>query len=64
MTVGVPQDCPDYPQCEADRLVREEKKWQAERMRRSAKPVAVCTCSGSSFGMDVDRCPVHGEGCA
>ncbi len=23
-----------------------------------------CTCSLSSFGMDVDRCPVHGEGCA
>ncbi len=25
---------------------------------------AVCTCRNSSFGMDIDRCPVHGEGCA
>lgn len=27
-----------------------------------SKPV--CTCKNSSFGMDVDRCPVHGEGSA
>jgi hypothetical protein len=28
------------------------------------KPQPVCTCADSPFGMDIDRCPVHGIGCA
>jgi len=27
------------------------------------KTKPVCPCKGSPFGMDVDRCPIHGIGC-
>jgi|KBSMisStaDraftv2_1062788.scaffolds.fasta_scaffold52961_9 hypothetical protein len=33
------------------------------RGQPEAKPVCPY-CKNSPFGMDVDRCPVHGEGCA
>jgi hypothetical protein len=47
-----------YTQADADELVAQHAAQEAAR----AKPE--CTCKGSPFGMDVDRCPVHGEGCA
>jgi hypothetical protein len=43
----------------ADDVARMER----EQMRADAIK-AGCTCWNSSFGMDVDRCPVHGQGCA
>jgi hypothetical protein len=45
---------------DVDRMERERRQMAMGRARSKR----VCTCSGSSFGMDVDRCPVHGEGCA
>jgi len=47
----------------ADDVAREERERRQMAMGR-ARSKRICTCSGSSFGMDVDRCPVHGEGCA
>ena len=37
---------------------------RAAAVKRAADIAKLCTCKGSSFGMDVDRCPVHGVGCA
>jgi hypothetical protein len=59
----MPQDCPDYPQAEADRLALEGDRWLAEKARKASKPVAVCTCRNSVFDLDINRCPVHGIGC-
>lgn len=46
--------------CRPDDVAREER----ERLRTNSRRPAGCTCWNSDFGMDVDRCPVHGKGCA
>jgi zona occludens toxin (predicted ATPase) len=51
-----------YTQSDADELVAQHDAQEAAKRRNAAIPE--CTCKGSPFGMDVDRCPVHGEGCA
>ncbi len=48
--------------CQVDRLL--EIRLLADAALVLGKPEPVCSCRNSSFGMDVDRCPVHGEGCA
>jgi len=63
---------PDALQTEADRrfpLSGSHKdafikgaQWLLTRQQVIRTPS--CTCWDSSFGMDADRCPVHGEGCA
>lgn len=53
---GYVQGSPSYREDDARREI--------EEMLRSRENRRVCTCKGSPFGMDVDRCPVHGEGCA
>jgi hypothetical protein len=63
---------PDALQAEADRrfpLSGSHKdafikgaQWLLTRQQVASSPG--CTCWNSSFGMDVDRCTVHGEGCA
>jgi hypothetical protein len=45
--------------CGVDRLL--EIRQIADEALERAKPV--CTCRNSDFGMDVDRCPVHGKDC-
>jgi hypothetical protein len=62
----MPQDCPEYSQADATKLIEEEAKFQERKRVKeilSLQTHEACTC-GSPFGMDVDRCPVHGEGCA
>jgi hypothetical protein len=52
-------------QREAEENERHETRRREEKLHRArlaARPA--CTCSNSSFGMDVDLCPVHGVGCA
>jgi len=42
----------------------EEYSRLVEMIRGQPEAKPVCTCRNSPFSMDVDRCPVHGEGCA
>ena len=51
---GYPQGPDSYSAYDVEREVR-------ERLRMAGK--LTCTCKGSPFGMDIDRCPVHGKGC-
>ncbi len=49
------QGSSSYNEADMARMAREEARLDAIK--------AGCTCWDSPFGMDVDRCPVHGEGC-
>lgn len=53
---GYPQGSGSYLQTDAD---RERREMALARARREI----LCTCRGSDFWMDIDRCPVHGKGC-
>jgi hypothetical protein len=46
----------------ADDVAREERERRQLAMGRARREL-VCTCRNSPFGMDVDRCPLHGIGC-
>jgi len=54
---GYTQGSDSYSAYDVEWDIRERRRMAAEK----TKPV--CTCSGSPFGMDVDRCPIHGIGC-
>jgi len=51
---GYTQGSDSYRADDVARMLREDE--------RRAVLKQGCTCSGSPFGMDIDRCPVHGEG--
>ena len=53
---GYTQGSDSYNRADMERMAREEARRDALK--------AGCICWDSPFGMDVDRCPVHGEGCA
>jgi hypothetical protein len=56
---------PDYGEVFKERLIAGADIAKLVAMIRGQPATApVCTCRDSPFGMDVDRCPVHGEGCA
>jgi hypothetical protein len=50
-----------YPQGSDSYIAYDVARSSRERLLLVAK--LPCTCKGSPFGMDVDRCPVHGKGC-
>jgi hypothetical protein len=59
---GYGQGSDSYNAADVAQMQREREREAALKWNASA--AQACTCKGSPFGMDVDRCPVHGEGCA
>lgn len=50
---GYGQGSDSYSEADMARMAREEARMAALK--------AGCTCWDSSFGMDIDRCHVHGQ---
>ncbi len=68
---GYVQGSSSYREDDAAWECREQERIRADKARKvrvaameKMKGDAICTCRNSTAGMDVDRCPVHGEGCA
>jgi hypothetical protein len=54
---GYTQGSDSYRADDVAQMEQEER-----RMGQLRRPLG-CTCWDSDFGMDVDRCPIHGVGC-
>ncbi len=67
---GYNQGSDSYNPADVARMEREDRQALEKKRLNQLSACANqrrppgCTCWDSDFGMDVDRCPVHGKGCA